>query len=72
MESPPVDRVLLLGPLQVMRNGTQVPLPPSRKARALLAYLVMAPRPVGREHLCELFGTSLMTHEASCAGVFPS
>src|SRR5690242_13082896 len=55
MESPPVDRVLLLGPLQVMRNGTQMPLPPSRKARALLAYLVMAPRPVGREHLCELF-----------------
>lgn len=55
MESPPVDRVLLLGPLQVMRNGTQLPLPPSRKARALLAYLAMAPRPTGREHLCELF-----------------
>ena len=30
-------------------------LPPSRKVRALLAYLAMAPRPVTREKLCELF-----------------
>jgi DNA-binding SARP family transcriptional activator/TolB-like protein len=50
-----VDRLLLLGPLQVIRNKAQLPLPPSRKARALLAYLVMAPRPVTRETLCELF-----------------
>ena len=33
----------------------QLPLPPSRKVRALLAYLAMAPRPVTREKLCELF-----------------
>jgi DNA-binding SARP family transcriptional activator/TolB-like protein len=49
------DRLLLLGPVQVIRNGTQLSLPPSRKVRALLAYLAMAPRPVTREKLCELF-----------------
>ena len=49
------DRLLLLGPLQVIQNGTRVSLPPSRKVRALLAYLAMAPRPVTREKLCELF-----------------
>src|SRR5262245_52289556 len=49
------DRVLLLGPLQVIQNRAQLPLPPSRKVRALLAYLAMAPRPVTREKLCELF-----------------
>ena len=50
----PAGRVLLLGPLQVIRNGTNLSLPPSRKVRALLAYLVMGPRPVTREKLCEL------------------
>src|SRR5215510_14798274 len=49
------DRLLLLGPLQVIRNGAQLTQPPSRKVRALLAYLAMAPRPVSRERLCELF-----------------
>jgi DNA-binding SARP family transcriptional activator len=52
---PSADRVLLLGPLRVIQNGTQLSLPPSRKVRALLAYLAMAPRPVTREKLCELF-----------------
>ena len=55
MASLSADRVLLLGPLQVIHNGAQLPLPPSRKVRALLAYLAMAPRPVTREKLCELF-----------------
>lgn len=49
------DRLLLLGPLQVFQNETRVSLPPSRKVRALLAYLAIAPRPVTREKLCELF-----------------
>jgi DNA-binding SARP family transcriptional activator len=53
--SQSADRLLLLGPLQVIQNGAQLPLPPSRKVRALLAYLAMAPRPVTREKLCELF-----------------
>ena len=30
-------------------------MPASRKVRALLGYLVLAPRPVLRSHLCELF-----------------
>ena len=55
MASPSIDRVLLLGPLEVIRNGRQSTQPPSRKVRALLAYLAMAPRPVTREKLCELF-----------------
>jgi DNA-binding SARP family transcriptional activator/TolB-like protein len=55
MASLSTDRVLLLGPLQVFQNEAQLPQPPSRKVRALLAYLAMAPRPVTREKLCELF-----------------
>lgn len=55
MASLATDRVLLLGPLQVIHNRVQLPLPPSRKVRALLAYLVMAARPVTREKLCERF-----------------
>ena len=53
--SSSVDRVLLLGPLEVIQDGRQSAQPPSRKVRALLAYLAMAPRPVTREKLCELF-----------------
>jgi DNA-binding SARP family transcriptional activator/TolB-like protein len=55
MASLPADRVLLLGPLQVIQSGSPLPQPPSRKVRALLAYLVMTSRPVTREKLCELF-----------------
>ena len=55
MASLSADRVLLLGPLQVIRNGVPLNQPPSRKVRALLGYLAMAPRPVTREKLCELF-----------------
>src|ERR1700761_9230763 len=55
MAKQSVDQVLLLGPLQVTRDGVPLNQPPSRKVRALLAYLAMAPRPVTREKLCELF-----------------
>ena len=44
----------LLGPLQVSRGGVPLPLPPSRKVRALLAYLAVARGPVSREKLCDL------------------
>src|ERR1700758_1111248 len=54
MASPSADRLLLLGPLQVIQNGSPRPQPPSRKVLALLAYLAMAARPVSREKLCEL------------------
>lgn len=45
----------LLGDIMVMHDGESVPLPPSRKTRALLAYLAMASRPVRRESLCAMF-----------------
>ena len=44
----------MLGPLAVMREGVPVDLPHSRKVRALLSYLVLAPEPVGRSRLCDL------------------
>ncbi len=45
----------VLGPLRVVRDGDSVPLPPSRKTRALLAYLAVQGRPQRRERLCEMF-----------------
>jgi DNA-binding SARP family transcriptional activator len=47
-------RLNLLGPMSVVRDGKNVPLPASRKVRALIAYLALAPRPVVRTQLCEL------------------
>jgi len=44
----------MLGPLGVRRDGVALALPASRKVRALLAYLALAPLPVSRSHLCEL------------------
>ena len=46
--------VRLLGPLAITRDGVPVVLPASRKLRALLAYLALAPHPVSRARLCEL------------------
>ncbi len=43
-----------LGDLKVARSGGRVDLPPSRKTRALLAYLALTGRSFRREHLCEL------------------
>ncbi len=45
----------LLGPLAVLRDGRELELPRSRKARAMLAVLALAPRPLSREQLCEMF-----------------
>ena len=47
-------RVRLLGELAVFRQDKPLELPPSKKARALLAYLVATQRPQLREHLCTL------------------
>lgn len=44
----------LLGPLTISRDGRALPLPASRKARALIAYLALSPRPLTRMQLCEL------------------
>ena len=47
--------ISLLGELRVVARGAEVALPASRKARALLAFLVATGRPHRRERLCELF-----------------
>ena len=47
--------IQLLGPLTIRRDGIAVTLPASRKVRALFAYLALAPHPVSRSQLCELF-----------------
>lgn len=43
--------IRVLGDLTVLRAGEAVSLPPSRKTRALLAYLAMTDRPQRRERL---------------------
>ncbi len=45
----------LLGRFGAARDGNNLDLPKSRKARALLAYLGAQGRPVSREALCEMF-----------------
>jgi len=43
-----------LGEFEVRRDGRPLPLPPSKKTRALLAYLSLQDRRFRREQLCEL------------------
>lgn len=43
-----------LGEFGVIRDGLALPLPPSKKTRALLAYLCLQGRRLRRESLCEL------------------
>jgi TolB-like protein len=47
--------IKVLGGLEVIRDGATVTLPPSRKTRALLAYLALTRGPHRREQLCEMF-----------------
>ena len=49
----------LLGTMNVRRGGGTLELPPSRKARALLAYLALAAGTVSRRDLCEIFWEGL-------------
>jgi DNA-binding SARP family transcriptional activator len=46
--------VQLLGPPALKRSGVAVPLPRSRKVRALLAFLALSTVPVSRSRLCGL------------------
>lgn len=46
--------IRLLGELCVYRDGDRLDLPPSKKTRALLAYLVVTAKPQLRDHLCTL------------------
>jgi len=43
-----------LGDFEVLRDGETVKLPPSKKTRALLAYLSLNPRRFRRDFLCDL------------------
>src|SRR5215203_3133682 len=47
-------QISVLGELRVALDGNPVPLPASKKTRALLAYLAVVGRPLRRDHLCEL------------------
>ncbi|RVU35136.1 alpha/beta hydrolase [Hwanghaeella grinnelliae] len=47
-------KISLLGEVKVVSEGSEIPLPASRKARALLAFLAATGRPHRRERLCEL------------------
>jgi len=49
-----MPQIRLLGELEVVRDGRPVPLPASKKTRALLGYLAVEPRGTLRERLCEL------------------
>jgi pimeloyl-ACP methyl ester carboxylesterase/DNA-binding SARP family transcriptional activator len=44
-----------LGELELEQDGQFLELPPSKKTRALLAYLVLTGRPHRRDRLCEMF-----------------
>jgi TolB-like protein len=48
-------RVSVLGNLAVQRHRTRMQLPPSKKTRALLAYLAVTARPHSRDRLCAMF-----------------
>jgi hypothetical protein len=47
-------QVRMLGPMTISRDGQPLALPSSRKVRALIGYLALAPHAVTRSKLCEL------------------
>src|SRR5712691_6772409 len=55
MKGKELLRVCVLGNLAVLRQGTRMQLPPSKKTRALLAYLAVTARPHSRDRLCAMF-----------------
>ncbi|HEY6917307.1 MAG TPA: alpha/beta fold hydrolase [Allosphingosinicella sp.] len=48
-------KVTLIGELTLLEGRHILPLPSSRKTRALFVYLLLCRKPVRRERLCELF-----------------
>jgi len=50
----PALKLYFLGELKVVRDGQVLKLPPSKKTRALLAFLALNKRAYRREQLCEL------------------
>jgi DNA-binding SARP family transcriptional activator len=51
---PAALELRLLGELELRRGGKAVPLPQSKKTRALLAYLALTGKPHRRQRLCSL------------------
>jgi DNA-binding SARP family transcriptional activator/pimeloyl-ACP methyl ester carboxylesterase len=47
-------RISVLGSLAVLRDRKKMPLPPSKKTRALLSYLAVTARPHSRDRLCTM------------------
>jgi pimeloyl-ACP methyl ester carboxylesterase/DNA-binding SARP family transcriptional activator len=47
-------QIKVLGELAVLRDGHEITLPPSKKTRALLAYLAVVNRRQRRDHLCQM------------------
>ncbi|MES2102492.1 MAG: AAA family ATPase [Pseudomonadota bacterium] len=47
-------QIRLLGELRITRAGQVLPLPASKRSRALLAYLAATASPQTRQHLCDL------------------
>jgi DNA-binding SARP family transcriptional activator len=54
-QTPPTLEIRLFGGLEIRRAGASLPLPQSKKTRALLAYLIIRGAPQRRDALCELF-----------------
>lgn len=50
-----VFTIKMLGELELSNNGVIIPMPSSKRSRALLAYLAYTARPHRRDRLCELF-----------------
>lgn len=48
-------QIRLLGEITVLRDTQELVLPPSKKTRALLAYLAVVGRRQRRDHLCKMF-----------------
>jgi DNA-binding SARP family transcriptional activator/pimeloyl-ACP methyl ester carboxylesterase len=48
-------QIKVLGELVVLRDAQEIALPPSKKTRALLAYLAVVNRRQRRDHLCQMF-----------------
>ena len=57
-------RVWLAGGLRLEAGGDELPLPPSRRARAVLAYLALHPGPHGRAQLAARFWPDVLDDSA--------
>ncbi|HEY9096589.1 MAG TPA: hypothetical protein VIN35_12640, partial [Hydrogenophaga sp.] len=65
MNPEPPLLLRVLGQPTLLFNGAVRTLPPSRKTRALLAYLALEGHAVTREHLCDLFWPSAASPRAA-------